>query len=269
MRALLAEDDPVSVRLIKASIEPSNFLVETAGSAEDALDLAKVYDFDIAIVDLKLPDSDGNELVRRMRAAGISVPVLICTAHDDKQEMVRSLICGADDYITKPFDKNELTARLQAIVRRSKGHAESVIRTGRMTIDLSARTVYIDGKLLPVSPKEYSILELLSLRKGRTLTKDMFLDHLYGGMDEPEQKIVDVFICKLRKKITKLTGDESGIQTVWGHGYMLKDAAPGLHEDAAEPFFASAEDELEAARTPEMERHHLSEVDALLLELLG
>lgn len=277
MRALVAEDDPVSARLIKAAIEPQNFVVELTETGEEALELAKVYDFDIAILDLRLPDLDGGEVVRRMRRANLATPVLMLSGVADQREKVRVLICGADDYLTKPFDKAELVARLQAIVRRSKGHAGSVIRTGRMTIDLSTRSVEIDGKPLPVTPKEYGILELLSLRKGKTLTKEMFLDHLYGGMDEPEQKIIDVFICKLRKKIAALTGDDGGIQTVWGQGYMLKDAgaeAPGLAEDA-EPFFLAGSTDLPFEAGPAdrpmangTARHGLDEIDLLLLQLL-
>ena len=176
----------------------------------------------------------GAELLRRMRSAELATPVLMLVEGDDRPEKARLLIAGADDVLARTFDKDELTARLQAIIRRSRGHARSVIRTGRLALDLAARTVEIDGKPLNVTPKEYGILELLSLRRGRTLTKEMFLDHLYGGMDEPEQKIVDVFICKLRKKIAKVTGEaDIPIQTVWGQGYTLREPLGGLAEDGA------------------------------------
>jgi two-component system, cell cycle response regulator CtrA len=229
MRALLVEDDAVSARLVRAAIEPQGFVVETSEDGEDGLELAKLYDFDIAVVDLRLPDMDGAEVVRRMRSANVATPVLMLSGVDDRREKVRALVCGADDYLAKPFDQEELTARLRAIVRRSKGHAASAIRTGRMVIDLDARSVEIDGKPLSVTPKEYGILELLSLRRGKTLTKEAFLDHLYGGMDEPDQKIVDVFICKLRKKIAAVAGDSGGIQTVLGAGLR---AAGGGGSDA-------------------------------------
>jgi len=270
MRALVVEDDPVSARLIRQAIEPSGFLVEATDSGEEALELAKLYDFDIALLDLRLPDMDGGDVVRRMRTANLATPVLMLSGVDDRKEKVRALLCGADDYLTKPFDRTELTARLQAIVRRSKGHAGSVIRTGRMVIDLAARSVEIDGKPLHVTPKEYGILELLSLRRGKTLTKEMFLDHLYGGMDEPEQKIVDVFICKLRKKIAALTGDDHAIQTVWGQGYVLREAgagATGLAEGPASfEFDGSTPGEREP--TGEAARHGLGELELLLLQLL-
>jgi DNA-binding winged helix-turn-helix (wHTH) protein len=125
--------------------------------------------------------------------------------------------------MTKPFHKDELVARIHAIVRRSKGHAQSVITTGDLVVNLDAKTVEVAGQRVHLTGKEYQMLELLSLRKGTTLTKEMFLNHLYGGMDEPELKIIDVFICKLRKKLALACGGENYIETVWGRGYVLRD----------------------------------------------
>ncbi len=223
MRALMIEDDPVSARLIEHALKGENMVCEPATNGEDGLELAKLYDFDIIVLDLRLPDIDGYEVVRRLRAGRVQTPVLILSGRSDATDKVRGLVGGADDYLTKPFNKAELIARIQAIVRRSKGHAESIIRTGKLTVNMDARSVEADGRRLHVTGKEYSILELLSLRKGTTLTKEMFLDHLYGGMDEPELKIIDVFICKLRKKLAEATGGEHYIETVWGRGYVLKD----------------------------------------------
>ena len=223
MRALVIEDDPVSAKLIESALKGENIVFEEAACGEDGIELAKLYDFDIIVLDLRLPDIDGYEVVRRLRTARVETPVLILSGRTDTTDKVRGLVGGADDYLTKPFDKAELVARIQAIVRRSKGHSESVIRTGRLVVNMEARLVEVDGKRLHVTGKEYSILELLSLRKGTTMTKEMFLDHLYGGIDEPELKIIDVFICKLRKKIQQATGGDHYIETVWGRGYMLKD----------------------------------------------
>ncbi len=238
MRALVIEDDPVSARLIETTLDRERIVYETADCGEDGIELAKLYDFDIIILDLRLPDMEGYEVVRRLRAARVPTPILILSGRSDPMDKVQGLTTGADDYLTKPFDKQELLARIQAIVRRAKGHAQSVIRTGKLVVNLDARSVEVDGKRLHVTGKEYAILELLSLRKGTTLTKEMFLDHLYGGIDEPELKIIDVFICKLRKKIAAMTGGEHYIETVWGRGYVLKDP-----ESATAP-------EIPAERTP-------------------
>jgi len=248
MRALVVEDDPVSAKLIDTALRGEGIIGEMASCGEDAIDLAKHYDFDIMVLDLRLPDIEGFEVVRRIRAAKVRTPVLILSGKGEIDDKVRGLSTGADDYLTKPFHKSELVARIHAIVRRSKGHSESVIKTGKLVVNLDTRSVEISGRRLHVTGKEYSILELLSLRKGTTLTKEMFLDHLYGGIDEPELKIIDVFICKLRKKIAQVTGDHHYIETVWGRGYVLKDAEqqevavddPTLGDDNAEPQAAVA-----------------------------
>jgi two-component system cell cycle response regulator CtrA len=138
---------------------------------------------------------------------------------------------GADDYLTKPFHREELVARIHAIIRRSKGHAQSIIKTGRIAVNLDAKTVDVSGNTVHLTGKEYQMLELLSLRKGTTLTKEMFLNHLYGGMDEPELKIIDVFICKLRKKLAEATSGENYIETVWGRGYVLRDPEPVMNTE--------------------------------------
>ncbi len=223
MRALVIEDDPVSAKLIEHALKCDGIVIEPADHGEDGIELAKLYDFDIIVLDLRLPDMEGHEVVRRLRAARIQTPILILSGRNDIDEKVRALSMGADDYLTKPFARAELNARIQAVVRRAKGHSESVITTGRLVVNLDTRVVEIDGVRLHVTAKEYSILELLSLRKGTTLTKEMFLDHLYGGIDEPELKIIDVFICKLRKKIALVTGGDHYIETVWGRGYVLKE----------------------------------------------
>src|SRR3712207_3690896 len=237
MRALIIEDDPVSAKLIESLLRSENIVFEVAACGEDGIELAKLYDFDIIVLDLTLPDIDGYEVVRRLRTARVETPVLILSGRTDTTDKVRGLTSGADDYLTKPFNKAELVARIQAIVRRSKGHAESIIRTGKLVVNMDARSVDVEGKRLHVTGKEYSILWLLSLRKGTTLTKEMFLDHLYRGMDEPELKIIDVFICKLRKKLSRASGGDCYIETVWGRGYVLKEPerveTPGAHAAVA------------------------------------
>jgi two-component system cell cycle response regulator CtrA len=155
----------------------------------------------------------------------VETPILILSGSDDTESKLKGFGFGADDYLTKPFHREELVARIHAIIRRSKGHSQSVIRTGSVSVNLDAKTVEVEGKTVHLTGKEYQMLELLSLRKGTTLTKEMFLNHLYGGMDEPELKIIDVFICKLRKKLAEATGGQNYIETVWGRGYVLRDPA--------------------------------------------
>jgi len=223
MRVLLVEDDSSVAKSIELMLQSEGYIVDSTDLGEDGLEIGKLYDYDIIILDLMLPDIDGYEVLRRLRAARVTTPILILSGLSELDHKIKGLGFGADDYLTKPFDKRELIARIQAIVRRSKGHSDSIIRTGRLTVNLDTRTVEVDSQPLHLTGKEYGILELLSLRKGTTLTKEMFLNHLYGGMDEPELKIIDVFVCKLRKKLAVACGGDNYIETVWGRGYVLRD----------------------------------------------
>jgi len=226
MRVLLVEDHSATAAGIEMILRAENVVVDITDLGEDGLEIGKLHDYDIIILDLMLPDIDGYEVLRRLRAARVRTPIMILSGLTQLDHKLKALGIGADDFITKPFDRRELIARMHAIVRRSKGHSESSIRTGRMTVNFDSRTVEVDGKRVNITGKEYGILELLALRKGTTLTKEMFLNHLYGGRDEPELKIIDVFICKLRKKLAAALGEEAYIQTVWGRGYVLRDPVP-------------------------------------------
>ena len=238
MRVLLVEDDPTTSRSIEMMLTHSNFNVYSTDLGEDAIELSKLYDYDLILLDLNLPDMAGLDVLRQVRLARVDTPILILTGDGDTDTKIRGFGGGADDYMTKPFHREELVARIHAIIRRSKGHAQSVIRTGRISVNLDAKTVEVDGQAVHLTGKEYQMLELLSLRKGTTLTKEMFLNHLYGGMDEPELKIIDVFICKLRKKLAEATGGDSHIDTVWGRGYVLRD--PVVQTDKISPSKLSA-----------------------------
>jgi two-component system cell cycle response regulator CtrA len=239
MRVLLIEDDTSTAKSIELMLKAEGFVVDATDLGEDGLEIGKLYDYDIIILDLMLPDIDGYEVLRRLRAARVATPVLILSGLSETEQKIKGLSTGADDYLTKPFDKRELIARIHAVVRRSKGHSESVIRTGKLTVNLDTGMVEVDGQPLHLTGKEYGILQLLSLRKGTTLTKEMFLNHLYGGMDEPELKIIDVFICKLRKKLAAATEGENYIETVWGRGYVLRDPQEQSGMVAAEAVAAS------------------------------
>src|SRR5271165_7301055 len=240
MRVLLVEDDLTSARGISLVLKGGGAVVDQADTGEEASELVRHYDYDVVILDLMLPDMEGYEVVRRMRAARIETPVLILSGLSRPQAKVKGLGMGADDFLTKPFDTSELTARLQAIVRRSKGFSQPMLKVGSLQLNLDSREVSVDDKQVHLTGKEYAILELLVLRKGMVLTKEAFLNHLYGGMDEPEVKIIDVFVCKLRKKLAR-AGAEGIIGTIWGRGYMIR-------EPAAEEAFSAGYEPLRVPR---------------------
>lgn len=228
MRVLLVEDDPTTSKSIEMMLSHANLNVYSTDLGEEGIDLAKLYDYDLILLDLNLPDMNGHDVLRQLRLARVDTPILILSGADDTENKIKGFGFGADDYLTKPFHRDELVARIHAIIRRSKGHSQSIIRTGRINVNLDAKTVDVEGGPVHLTGKEYQMLELLSLRKGTTLTKEMFLNHLYGGMDEPELKIIDVFICKLRKKLSEATGGDNHIETIWGRGYVLRDPSPEM-----------------------------------------
>jgi two-component system cell cycle response regulator CtrA len=221
MRVLLIEDDGGTAQSIGLMLKSENFNVYTTDLGEEGIDLGKLYDYDIILLDLNLPDMSGFEVLRSLRVSKIKTPILILSGLARIEDKVKGLGFGADDYVVKPFHKNELVARIHAIVRRSQGHAQSVVQTGDLIVNLDAKTVHINQVCVHLTGKEYRMLELLSMRKGTTLTKEMFLSQLYGGMDEPEIKIIDVFMCKIRKKLANASNGKEYIETVWGRGYLL------------------------------------------------
>ena len=215
----------------------ANFNVYTTDLGAEGIDLAKLYDYDLILLDLVLPDINGHDFLRQLRVARIDTPILILSGETNTENKMRGFGSGADDYLTKPFHREELLARIHAIILRPRGHSQSIIKTGDIEVNLDEKTVEVRGNTVHLTGKEYQMLELLSLRKGTTLTKEMFLNHFYGGMDEPELKIIDVFICKLLKKLSEATGRENHIETVWARGYVLRDPKP---EDVAQDMAISA-----------------------------
>lgn len=231
MRVLLIEDEPTTARAIELMLTAEGFNVYSTDQGEEGIDLGKLYDFDIILLDLNLPDMHGYDVLKQLRVAKVPAPVLILSGMSEMDSKIRSFSFGADDYVTKPFHREELIARIHAVVRRSKGHAQSIIRTGKLVVNLDAKIVEVDGSRLHLTNKEYTIVELLALRKGAAISKDMILTHLYGGIDEPELKIIDVFICKLRKKLNHACGGVNYIETLWGRGYVLRE--PEEYAEAA------------------------------------
>jgi two-component system cell cycle response regulator CtrA len=221
MRILLVEDDKNLARDIAFVLEAKSFHVDEADRAEDALHLTSSYNYEAIILDLNLPDMRGDEVLMNLRKKKNLTPVLVMSSENAIEARLSCFEQGADDYLIKPFHARELVARMHALVRRSNGHAESVLKFGDLELNLLSRMVSVGGMPLNLTRKEYEMLELLCLRQGSIVTKEHFLDHLYGGMDEPETKIIDVFICKLRKKMAHSKAAESLIKTVWGRGYRI------------------------------------------------
>jgi two-component system cell cycle response regulator CtrA len=226
MRVLLVEDDSATAQSIDLMLKSESFNVCTTNLGEEGVDLGKLYDYDIILLDLNLPDMSGFEVLRSLRVSKVGTPILILSGISGVEQKVKGLGLGADDYMTKPFHKTELVARIHAIIRRSRGHVASVVLTGDLVVNLDEKTAEIGQFRVGLTGKEYAMLELLSLRKGMTVSKEMFLNQLYGGMDEPQMKIIDVFICKLRKKLADASKGKDYIETVWGRGYALREPLP-------------------------------------------
>jgi two-component system cell cycle response regulator CtrA len=224
MRILIIEDDEIAASTVELFLRSEGFRTHTETLGEEALEVAKHYEYDAILMDLNLPDMSGVEVLRKLRLSRVTTPVVVLSGQTDMDTKIKCLSAGADDYLVKPANHAELAARLRAVVRRAKGHAQSIIQIDDLAVNLDIKAAEIDGERVPLSSKEYQLLELLALRRGTTLTKETFLNHLYGEMDEPEAKIIDVFVCKLRKKLAAFTNGKTYIETVWGQGYLIRNA---------------------------------------------
>ena len=246
MRVLIIEDDVLVAKSISIVLKNIGAVVDQVDTGEEGVGLAQRYDYDILIVDLILSDIEGFEIIRRLRKARIETPILILSGMSRPESRVRGLTIGADDFLAKPFDAEELIARVHAVIRRNKGFSNSNIFFCGLNIDIKNKKIYFKKNEIYFTIKEYQIIELLILRKGMTISKDTFLNHLYGGIDEPEMKIIDVFICKIRKKLA-LAGLPPLITTAWGRGYTVRDIpspvadiVPGSKPSGTDPDPASA-----------------------------
>ena len=219
-RLLLVEDDRLLSDALSRMLELAGFTVYVTAFGDDALDLARAYKFDIILLDLTLPDIPGQIVLQRLNQLRPDAPVIILSGEASVETKLEGFLEGADDYVTKPFNRDELLARIHAVLRRARAAAPMELAIGPLTLDLSAHRATVEGMPVPLTGKEYACLEYLATRRGMTVTKEMFLAHLYGGRDEPEMKIIDVFICKLRKKLSE-AGAPPLIETVWGRGYTI------------------------------------------------
>lgn len=223
MHILVIDDDKIINQDICLLLKRDRMIPESAYCGHDGLELIKLYEYDLIILDLMLPDMMGTDVLKQIRQQKNDTPVLILSRLSQTEKKVECLNAGADDYITKPYERIELLARIKAIIRRANNISNAVICIGKMKIDMNTKTVSIDDKMVPLTAKEYALLELLALKRGTTVNKETCISQLYGIMDEPpDSKIIDVFLCKMRRKIKMLTGGEDYIQNVWGRGYTLK-----------------------------------------------
>jgi two-component system cell cycle response regulator CtrA len=231
-RVLLVEDDSTMAAGIALMLRSAGFACETAALGADGLEIARLHEHDVIILDLNLPDIDGYEVLRRLRDARIRTPVLILSGLANIDNRIKGLGFGADDFMSKPFDKRELIARIHAIVRRDRGHGGARIVVGRLSIDVGDKMLEIDGKAVHLTAREFGIIEIMAQRKGQTVSKQSLMTHLYAADngEEPAPKIIDVFICKLRKKIMDASGGADYIGTIWGTGYVLRDPAAAKRE---------------------------------------
>lgn len=219
MFILAIEDDPNTMRSIDVMLRADGHSVERADRGEDAIIFAKDYQFDIILLDLSLPDISGYTVLTRLRGASVRTPVIVLSGMTGRQDMIKALELGADDYMTKPFHKEELVARINAIVRRARGHADGRLRLANLTLDMAGNMAEVGGARVHLTTKEFSILELLMVRKGQVFSRDMLIERLYSGKAEPDPKIFDIFICNIRRKLAKASGGSNYIETVFGRGY--------------------------------------------------
>ncbi|MBS0960674.1 MULTISPECIES: response regulator transcription factor [Acetobacter] len=237
MRILFAQDNQSLTEEIVTKLNSIGFITDVCSSGHDALEMMRNYNYGLAIIELMLPDMDGFDIINTARSTRLETPIIILSDIDKPHTKIKAFANGADDYIATPCDINELIARIQAILRRSGGFASSVTQIGDLTMDMNSQTVTVSGRPVHLTNKEFSTLKLLMMRKNITLTKEILLDNLYNGQDQPDIKIIDVFICKLRKKLAD-AGARKLITTIWGRGYILK-TPMAISEQGAVPAYSS------------------------------
>lgn len=225
MRALLVEHDKEDAEALETLLRNNGFMTHTADSGEEAVSLARrpSYHFDLIVADLKLPDMSVREALRNLRGGRINTPLIVLSKNTCVEYRVLILEGGADDFILKPVHPLELIARAHAVIRRDKGHSCSVIRTGPLSVDINSKTVKVKERPVHVTGMEYGILELLSIKKGRVITIPEFKEHLYDGLNDPAQHAVEVFISRLRRKLSNASRGDCFIETIRDRGYILRD----------------------------------------------
>jgi DNA-binding response OmpR family regulator len=222
MRVLVIEDDDLVASGIVAGLRLSGITADHAATASSAETFLRTSAFDVAVLDLGLPDADGLDLLRRLRGGGLHLPVLVLTARDAVQDKVAGLRGGADDYLVKPFDFEELKARVRALLRRDAGRSGAVLRVGDIELDSSRHDARRDGHQLPLTPKEFALLRYFMSRPGQVLSQEDLLEHVWDENADPFTNTVRVTVMTLRRKLAD-AGDSQPIETVVGRGYRLRE----------------------------------------------
>lgn len=220
MRLLVVEDDRQLRDQLAQGLIDSGFVVDVAGDGREGLYYATEYDYDLAIIDLGLPEIAGIDLVIALREAQRKFPVLVLTARGDWQEKVKALDSGADDYVVKPYQLEEIVARVNALVRRAAGHTNSTLQFGPLQLDLSAKRVMLNGEAVELTAYEYKLLEYLVLHAGKILSKTELTEHLYAQDHDRDSNVLEVFVRRLRQKLDPETSLKP-IETVRGQGYRF------------------------------------------------
>ncbi len=220
MRILVVEDEPLLCQQIKNFFADKGFAVDTAGTGSEGLYLATEYPIDLAIIDIGLPDFSGITLIEKLRKQQSTLPVLLLTARNRWQDKVEGLEAGADDYLTKPFHFEELSARVNALIRRSNGNAHPVVSFANIELDTLAQEVSVDGKVVELTAFEYKVLEYLMLHQGEVVSKTVLTEHIYDEDFDRDSNVIEVFIGRLRKKIDP-DGVTKPIETLRGRGYRI------------------------------------------------
>lgn len=220
MKLLFVEDSKRLQNSVGKGLEREGFAVDIAGDGEDGFALARAYDYDVVILDLMIPKMDGLTLLKKLRQEGKSTHVLILSAKDQVHDRIRGLEVGADDYLIKPFDFDELVARVRALIRRRYDNKNPWVELGDLRINSALHQVFHGDREIPLTPKEYSLFEFLLMRRGRIVSRDLLVEHLYEGYGDIASNVVDVVICTLRKKI-QAKGEPAIIETRRGFGYVI------------------------------------------------
>ena len=224
MRILLAESNVTIALQTAQMLMMAQIVVDTVDTGSGALDFIKHYEYDALLIDLALPDMAAWEVLRRLRKAAIDLPVVVLSSLSDPAGRIKAFDHGADDVVAMPVESAELIARVQAIVRRANGYSHSILEVGTVALDLASRSLLVHGRPVHLTVKEFALIALLMQRRDKIVSKETFLSHLYGGLEEPEIKIIDVLICKVRRELAA-AGAGDVIGTVWGCGYILRDRA--------------------------------------------